>query len=61
MVRAKLEQKNNMITERDSLVKELEARVKQLETQLADAARQMEGREGLIDAIGAILNEDNVP
>ncbi|MBE7559704.1 hypothetical protein HS125_12460 [bacterium] len=58
MVRSKLEIKNQAIAERDAAIRKLEDKVRDLENRLAEAHRQLESREGLIDAIGDILNED---
>jgi predicted nucleic acid-binding Zn-ribbon protein len=61
MVRAKLELKNKTIGERNKTIKELQESIKKIEEKLAEANRQLENREGLIDAIGDILNEDGTP
>lgn len=58
MVRSKLEHKNQVIAERDASIRKLEEKIRDLENRLAEAHRQLESREGLIDAIGDILNED---
>ncbi len=61
MVRSKLEHKNQIIAERDLALRKLEDKVRDLENRLAEAHRQLESREGLIDAIGDILTEDAAP